>query len=581
MPPFLFSLIAAIMVSGIGFGWLAMRQLKVGLWVMGVAVLIYTLVFYVGVPSLAYPLYGWIGGAAILNMVIGAVVGYILADEQEGYRETKEEKRRTQLNFWVPTVPAVLSLLLLLGVSASGWTCFRATDYAGMIGQVEDRDWNTDQPPVDPKHLAYVPFETASFSADAELGEAEGGALGSQFELDTNYMTLQRINDHLWWVVPLDFRGWFVWRAVDGSPGYVMVDAQDPRAKPKLVLGRKFRYTPGAYFGDQIKRHIWSHGYLDKGLTDFSFEIDEDGKPWWIVTVYKPSIGFSGPKVLGVVQLDPETGEITFHETGKVPEWVDRVFPSDFVVEYANDWGKYWKGFWNHLTDKDNIRMVADVPGKSDIWIVYGSDGEPYWCMGITSSNQGDAALVGLLYVNSRTGKAHYYKMAGQSEAKIIQMISNETKFMNTHPARLYLFNIEGRPTWFSTLIGDSGAFKGVALVDAETREVFFGPDESTAFRKREARQWQGTGKVDPSSTPAVEETAKAKVLRIGCPVIDGGTICFMVLENGLHLTGNGKLVIRLSQTRDGDEVEVRYVKTDDVTQPFGLVDVTNRTVTP
>lgn len=574
MNPTLFAILAGIGVSVLGFLPLILRHpLRGAIW-GAVSAVFWTFIFYKNMPSLAYPLLGWVGGAFTINLILGAISGGRAA--QNSYSDSI-------WNWVIPVAPAVISVLLLIIMTTSGASCFRAADYAGMIGKVSERNWEEDMQPIDPKRIALVPYETAVFLADKELGEAEGGALGSQYHLDKDYMTLQRVNHHLWWVVPLDFQGYFVWLKSEGTPGYVMVDAENPRAKPKLVLGHQFKYTPGAYFGNGLKRHLWAHGYANKVLTDFSFEVDEEGKPWWVVTVYKPTIAYSGPKVLGVAIVNPETGDIQFQKLGQVAEWVDRVIPSWIVTEYINDWGTLWNGWVNSWMAKVNLRKVADGPG-ADTWIVYGSDGEPYWFTGITSASSSDDALVGALYTNARTGEIHYYKMAGQSEGKIADIIHNKVKFQNLYPSRLYMFNVGGRVVWFSTLIGEAGTFNGVALVDSETSELFVGTDEATAFRLFLAKNWQVDARIDPSAEDE-KETVTAKVIRIGCPVIEGQTVCYLMLSSGQTLTGGGAAVPRLSLTREGDEITVTFVKNNPSDShgliPYGISEVSNPALEP
>jgi hypothetical protein len=49
------------------------------------------------------------------------------------------------------------------------------------------------------------------------------------------------------------------------------------------------------------------------GLTDFSFEIDDQGMPYWVVTKYEKRIGFSGNEAVGVVLVNAQTGAIKEH----------------------------------------------------------------------------------------------------------------------------------------------------------------------------------------------------------------------------------------------------------------------------
>jgi hypothetical protein len=82
----------------------------------------------------------------------------------------------------------------------------------------------------------------------------------------------------------------------EGTAGYVMVSATNER-DVKLVQnieGKsiKIKYQPQAYFQSNLERFLYFSGYSTVGLTDFSFEIDDQGMPYWVVTKYEKRIGF-------------------------------------------------------------------------------------------------------------------------------------------------------------------------------------------------------------------------------------------------------------------------------------------------
>jgi hypothetical protein len=74
------------------------------------------------------------------------------------------------------------------------------------------------------------------------------------------------------------------------------------------------------------------------GLTDFSFEIDDQGMPCWVVTKYEKRIGFSGNEAVGVVLVNAQTGAIKKHSIATTPKWVDRIQPINFIENQLNDW---------------------------------------------------------------------------------------------------------------------------------------------------------------------------------------------------------------------------------------------------
>jgi hypothetical protein len=92
----------------------------------------------------------------------------------------------------------------------------------------------------------------------------------------------------------------------EGTAGYVMVSATNERdvklvQKPSDGKPIKIKYQPEAYFQSNIERHLYASGYAFVGLADFSFEIDDEGTPFWVVTKYEKKIGFSGNDAVGII----------------------------------------------------------------------------------------------------------------------------------------------------------------------------------------------------------------------------------------------------------------------------------------
>ena len=81
-----------------------------------------------------------------------------------------------------------------------------------------------------------------------------------------------------------------------------------------------------------------------------SFEIDEEGQPWWICPVQTRTIGlFGGTTIERVVMCNATTGECQDLAIDEVPQWVDRAYPADLLIEQYNWSGKYKNGWLNSL----------------------------------------------------------------------------------------------------------------------------------------------------------------------------------------------------------------------------------------
>ena len=64
---------------------------------------------------------------------------------------------------------------------------------------------------------------------------------------------------------------------------------------------------------DDLNRHVrFFGGGLFKGLTDYSFELDDDGVPYWVITSYKNRWLFNLPEADGVLTVNATTGAVSY-----------------------------------------------------------------------------------------------------------------------------------------------------------------------------------------------------------------------------------------------------------------------------
>jgi len=142
--------------------------------------------------------------------------------------------------------------------------------------------------PISMEKVRVVDQSLANILGDKVLGAQP--ALGSQVRLGE--FNIQKVRNDLYWVAPLLHSGFFKWNQnKEGTNGYVMVNASNER-DVKLVQeigGKKvlIKYQPEGFFNDYLERHLYLSGFYNVGLTDYSFEIDDDGVPYWVVTKYQ------------------------------------------------------------------------------------------------------------------------------------------------------------------------------------------------------------------------------------------------------------------------------------------------------
>ncbi|TQX72005.1 hypothetical protein D1N45_19485, partial [Clostridioides difficile] len=41
-----------------------------------------------------------------------------------------------------------------------------------------------------------------------------------------------------------------------------------------------------------LQRHLYIHGIVNVGMTDFTLEINDEGRPYWVVSLYEHKISY-------------------------------------------------------------------------------------------------------------------------------------------------------------------------------------------------------------------------------------------------------------------------------------------------
>ena len=544
------SFLIAVIITAIGIiPMLLARKGVAAIITLIVGTLLNWLIIWGALPSFVWPLFGAYGIIVTVLWIIGAIVASIDDDKAS----------------WVILFPVVaICAFIFVGFSGSG--LFRSGDYARLIGQVEEREWTQDIQPKSPEHIRMVTKELAGWLADKQIGNAPN-AIGSQFHVAKDYMTLQMVKGELWYVAPLEFNGFTEWTNADVSPGFVMVDAEDPYYPVQIDLNHQFKYMTEACFGDNLKRHLRNNGFWWKGITDYSFEVDDSLHAFWVVTVFKPTIAYSGEVVTGVVTVNPETGEVKEYPLGSIPHWIDRAVPQSFILSYVDNMGKYTDGWLNSWWGKKNL-----IEGETPT-INYGSDNEPYWVTTLTSTSSHDESMVGLIYTNSRTGKSIRYKAKGGTEAGVLQAVDNVIQYKRWHGSDPVLYNIYGTMASIAPLLGESHTFQGVAIVEVDKMLVAVGADQYEALREYQ-KLLTMSGHQIAADLAHKNERIIGIVARFGSEVHSQETHYYLFLKDGDRLfTGVSELSPKLPITNVGDNVAIEFIDANESVVPMMAFD--------
>ena len=456
--------------------------------------------------------------------------------------------------------------------------------YAQLIGEVEEVPDGELFVPTDVKHIRAVSPEQAAWAGNKVLGERDG-SLGSQFA-PGNY-SIQLVENELVWVSPMDFLSFSRWQSSDGAPGYVKVSAEDPLKRPELVTDHKgkplrFRYTPQAYFGFNLTRHVWQSGYSTYRMADYHLELDDSHRPFWVVSLTRPTIAYFGHQVCKVLLVDPETGAIQPFEVDETPAWVDRVIPEDIAVANITSFGFYsqgwWSAFWSGFGLKVPTTVNVDTDSEAETaWLIYGKDGRAHWFTGMTSTSTTDQALVSVMTMDSRTGKAREYRMSGPNETAVLSAATSAvSNFAGYHATQPILYKLSGELAWVVPILSEQHIFQKLAIVRANNAQVALADGKAgavSALKNLIARN--GTDKTSPSEMAQVTK-GTITVRRIGDDFISGNLIRHIVADEfpGKVFTIQSSLSPRVPLIREGDTLLIQVIISDDEAIPVTAVEV-------
>ena len=437
----------------------------------------------------------------------------------------------------------------------------RSSSYRDLIGEIQVADdLNELYPPVSQDQIRIVDQDMA-----LRLGEKTLGAdpsIGSQAQLGD--FNIQSVNGQLYWVAPLLHSGFFKWiENREGTTGYVMVSATDD-SDVTLVQENggkpvRIKYQPDALFAEDLHRHIYLSGFMTTGYTDFSFEINDEGKPFWVVTLFEKKIGFQGKDASGVVIVDCNSGEVESYSIDETPAWVDRIQPEDFIVNQLDDWGEYVHGIFN-FSDKDKLTTTYGLS------LVYGKDGRSFWNTGLTSVGA-DEGTVGFVLVDTRTKEAFWYKQAGATEFAAQLSAEGKVQEKRYSATQPVMYNLGGIPTYLMSLTDDGGLvkmFAAVSVADYTTVEVAESLPELLAIYQGEL---YASGASESTGSPVNEAwiTLEAVVSRIAAEIEGGNTSYYMTVaeQSGKIFKARSRISKELSLTHPGDRVKLQFMEDD------------------
>ena len=478
---------------------------------------------------------------------------------KKGRVRPQPEHRYSVALYALPVVVLVVFGLAALG----GSEVFNADAYARIL-TVTESDFATDlAESVGTDSIALMDTASAPMLGDREIGSLSD--VVSQYDVSYDYTQID-YNGKPIKVSALGYAGFFKWinNSAAGAGGYVTVDPVSMSASFHRCEG--MRYIPSAYLFQDARRYLWMQ-YPTLMMENLHFEIDEEGKPYYVASVLDKAVGlFGGKTVTGCVVLDPVTGDTVHYDLADVPRWVDVVFDGYLICDQYNWYGLYQNGFFNSLFAKKDCKQVTtyyqseiaenedsdDATPSADFGYI-AKDGDTWIYTGITSVN-GDSSNIGFLLANERTGESRYYRIAGADEKSAMAAAEGEVQEKRYQASFPSLINIDGYPTYIMVLKDSGGLVKLYATVNVEQYNlVTTAPTQAECIAKYKALLG-----IEGEENPADDtETVTLTIARIQYVTIEGNTYIYLADAAGNLYKAKAADHENMLLLSEGDTVEL------------------------
>ncbi len=492
------------------------------------------LYYYIAIPAMnikSASFWGFLFFIAVIYLLLVAIVsGTILISDLIKGRRSHHERLPLNLSFihtrlFKRIFAAVILVLLLVGgiIFANSSKVFNADKYQQML-TVNESNFNEDIAELPLSQIPVVDRDTAERLGSRKIGEVV--ELVSQFNVSSYYTQINYKNTPVR-VSPLEYADIIKWftNKDEGIPYYVKIDmATQDTELVKLDEGMK--YAPCEYFSRDLMRKV-RFAYPTKMFDSVSFEIDESGAPYWIVSCYDYTIGFlGGYDITSIITVNAVDGTMTYYDSSDVPQWIDCVYKADVVLAQANYWGAYKNGYINSLVSQKNVVKTTEgynyLAINDDIWVY----------TGITSVVT-DESNIGFLLVNLRTKEAKTYSINGAEEYSAMESAEGKIQEKGYNATFPILVNIADTPSYFISLKDDAGLVKAYSFVSVSNYQIVGVADTLADAEAEYRRLLKEAGKLTGNTNiPLGSQMSSGKVSAISSAVVNSNTCYYIKLEN-------------------------------------------------
>jgi uncharacterized membrane protein YgcG len=450
----------------------------------------------------------------------------------------------------------VVAIALIGGITSAVFFPGNAGRYATVL-DTQASDFSSDIYEVNYSEIPIIDHASAELLGNRTMGSIPDYV--SQFEISNIYSQINyrgkptRVSP----LVYADIVKWFNNRT-EGIPAFVRVDMTTQNTEI-VRLDEAIHYSQSEPLMRNIDRHI-QLSYPFYLFDQKSFEIDEDGHPWWVCPVQTRTIGlFGGTTISRVILCDAVTGECQDIPVEDCPTWVDRVYPAELLIEQYNWSGAYKQGWINSWLGQEGV--VHTTPGTDGAqgYNYIAKDDDVWVYTGVTSAVS-DNSIVGFVLVNQRTAESHYYAIAGATEDSAMRSAEGQVQHLNYRATFPLLLNINSQPTYFMALKDAAGLVKMYAMLDIQRYQNVAVGDTLAECQESYLALLMTNGVEMPDAPQPELLEATGVIERISTAVIGGNSHFYLTLEGDKHVYDCAlPALIEVLSLQVGDTVTLRY----------------------
>lgn len=491
----------------------------------------------------------------LMGLVVTLMVIYVIRRAAKDRAEFGSLPLSETLKAYKPLKRLAVLLLLLAAFYVIGTVLsspiVNAKKYQQLL-TLETRNFTDDIKEVDYRTIPLLDKDSASLLGDRKMGSLV--EMVSQFEVAEDYTQIN-YNGVPVRVTPLVYASPIKWltNQKEGIPAYIRIDmtTQDTEC---VMLEEGIKYSKSEYFNRNLYRHLRFNFPTYIFSEQLFFEIDDNGVPYWVCPVKKFNIGLFGGETVGrVVLVNAVTGECTDYDVKDVPQWIDKVYSAELLMDLYDYHGMYQHGFLNSILGQKDCLVTTNgynyIALDDDVWVY----------TGITSVN-GDQSNVGFVLMNQRTMETRYYEVEGATEMSAMSSAEGQVQNLGYRASFPLLLNIADEPTYFMALKDAAGLVKKYAMVNVQKFQWVAIGDTIQECEKNYNELLATNGIVSQNSQNSLEASG---IIEAIAPIVeDGNTYYYIYLkddENVYVVNATDEKMHRVIRYQEGDRIKLRY----------------------